>query len=118
MLFAIREVPGLSDLYERERRQKPRLDHPFPATLRGIDAMGEWLDIDTVLDNMSASGLYVRISRQLEPGARVAVGIGLKRSGQWETTARVAMRGVVTRVERPRAGEYGTAITFTKYRIY
>ena len=106
------------DVHERERRRSPRLNHPFPATLRGTDAMGQWVDIDTVLDNMSANGLYVRISRQLEPGARITVGIALKRSDQWEPTACVAMRGVVMRVEQPRRGEYGTAIAFKRYRIY
>ena len=108
----------MSDFEERDRRRKPRLDHPFPATLRGIDAQGERLDIDTILDNMSAIGLYVRISRRLDPGARIAVGVGLKQSGQWEVTARVATRGVVTRVEQAIPGEYGTAVAFTRYRIY
>jgi hypothetical protein len=101
-----------------ERRQKRRVSQPFPATLRGVDARGERVDIDTVLDNISANGVYVRISRQLERGARIGVGIGLKQSDQWDATARVAVRGVVARVERTRTGEYGTGIAFTKYRIY
>jgi hypothetical protein len=107
----------LSDFHERERRRSPRLEYLFPATLRGTDAMGQRLDIDTVLDNISANGLYVRISRRLEPGVAIAVGIALKR-GQWETTGRVALRGIVTRVELPRRGEYGVAIAFSRYRFY
>ncbi|MFN2447141.1 MAG: PilZ domain-containing protein [Vicinamibacterales bacterium] len=101
-----------------ERRAKPRLERPFPVTLRGVDAMGEALNIDTVLDNLSPGGLYVRIPRRVEPGAKLSVAIRLSEDGVREQTARLATRGVVLRVESTPNGEYGVALAFTTHRIF
>src|SRR5438270_3427276 len=48
-----------------ERRRRPRLYEPFPVMVRGVDASGTSFEINTVLDNMSADGLYVRLRRQV-----------------------------------------------------
>ncbi len=91
---------------------------PFPVTVRGVDATGEPLDIDTVLDNMSGGGLYVRIPRPIERGARLTAGIRVSPSGALERSARIAVRGVVTRVDLTPSGEHGVALAFTKHRIF
>src|SRR5436309_12834451 len=56
-----------------ERRSVPRIATPFPATLRGVDQAGDWFRIDTVLDNFSAAGLFMRLVRPIEPGATMFV---------------------------------------------
>jgi hypothetical protein len=108
----------VTDFRQRERRGRPRVEQPFPVTVRGLDAMGEPLDIDTVLDNMSVGGLYVRIPRRIEPGARLTVGIRLSVPEAQERTACVATRGMVLRVESAPGGEHGLAVAFTKYRVF
>jgi hypothetical protein len=45
---------GLTDF--RERRAGRRVERPFPVTVRGVDALGEPLDIDTVVENVSKGG--------------------------------------------------------------
>ena len=108
----------MPDFPDRERREKPRVEQPFPVTVRGVDATGEPLDIDTVLDNMSVGGLYVRIPRRLEPGAQITVGIRVSAPWEERPAARVATRGVVLRVESKPDGEHGLAVAFTRYRVF
>ena len=108
----------MSYQFEGERRARPRVEQPFPATVRGVDAMGEPLGIDTVLDNISANGLFVRIPRPVEPGATLAVGIRLSVTRVQGGGARVATRGLVKRVERTSDGQYGIAVEFVRYRVF
>jgi PilZ domain len=110
------KVPRLTDF--RERRVVPRAELPFQVTVRGIDAIGEPLNIDTVLDNISGRGLYVRIPRRVEPGTRLTLGIQLSESLHGRPAARVAVRGVVRRVESMPDGENGLAVEFTRYRLF
>src|SRR3989442_14633652 len=51
-----------------ERRQKPRIQEPFPAKVRGIDCMGDPFEVEAVLDNVSAGGLYMRMEPFQEAG--------------------------------------------------
>lgn len=104
--------------FEGERRARPRVEQPFPATVRGVDAMGEPLGIDTVLDNISANGLFVRIPRPVEAGATLAVGIRLSVARVEGGGARVATRGLVKRVEHTADGQYGIAVEFVRYRVF
>jgi PilZ domain len=61
-------LPGLA-----ERRVKPRLKHPFPTTARGTDAKGELFELDCVLDNVSSTGVYLRLPRRMNLGAEMNV---------------------------------------------
>jgi PilZ domain-containing protein len=108
----------VTDFPERERRGRPRIEQPFSATVRGVDATGERLDIDAVLDNMSTGGLYVRIPRPIEPGTRLTFGIRVWVPGALEPGARIAARGVVKRVNATPRGEYGLAVEFTRHRVF
>jgi hypothetical protein len=109
---------GLSDLRGQERRASPRTDTSFPATVRGVDATGDILDVETVLDNLSGGGLYVRLQQRVAQGAHLAVGIRLSEAGVPGRAARVAARGVVLRVEPAPDGRFGLAIRFTKSRVF
>ena len=108
----------MSHFRDRERRASPRTDTSFVVTIRGIDARGKALDIDTMLDNLSGSGMYVRIPRRVERGEPVAVGIRFAETGTLGRVARVAARGIVVRVDPTPAGEFGLAIAFTKTRVF
>jgi hypothetical protein len=86
-------------------------------TVRGIDAYGERLDVDTILDNVSGGGMYVRLPTRVERGDPLAVGIRFS-EGSSGRAARVAARGVVLRVDAAPDGAFGVAIAFTKTRVF
>ena len=101
-----------------ERRRKPRICQPFPATVQGKAARGERFETNTQLNNLSAGGLYMRLAQCVEPGAKLGAVI------QFSTTRtngvgapRVAIEGVVLRVELNPNGAYGVALEFTHYRF-
>ena len=101
-----------------EQRRQPRLYEPFPTQVRGVDAGGETFDINTVLDDFSAGGLYLRLPQRLEPGARVFAVVRLAtRKGPGGSEARVAVSGRVRRVEPKPDGGCGVAVQFTRHRF-
>jgi hypothetical protein len=102
--------------FESERRANPRVAHPFPVTLR-TTGIGGVLHIETVLDNVSARGLFVRLVRPIEPGASLSIGIRLWAADPQVAGARVSARGVVRRMERLGDGEYGIAVEFSRPRV-
>jgi PilZ domain-containing protein len=111
------ENRGLSNPFGRERRASPRVDHPFPVTVRTVKAMGEALHVETVIDNMSARGLFVRLSRPIALGAPLTTVIRLSVDGREDACARVVARGVVRRVELKANGQYGIAVEFARHRV-
>jgi hypothetical protein len=76
-----------------DRRRHPRLRTPFPAILRGKDASGESFEVNAVLDNISAGGLYVRLERCVKRGTRLFVVVRLSAtSAGWGLQARHGVR--------------------------
>ena len=101
-----------------ERRSKPRIQNPFPATVRGVNARGEAFETDTVLDNLSASGLHLFLLQRVKQGAKVFIVIQFSTDPTVkETRARVAIRGDVLRAERESSGACGIAVSFTGHRF-
>jgi PilZ domain len=85
--------------------------------VRGVDVSGEAFEIHTVLDNFSASGLYVRLQRRVDPGMKLFAIVRVSASGPEVPAPRVAVRGVVLRTEPQPNGTWGVAIRFTRYRF-
>src|SRR5262245_27835599 len=80
-----------------ERRAKARISHPFPTKVQGTDAAGENFEISCAIDNISSRGVYLRLPRQLEPGAQLDLVV---KFGTVEGTgARAFMRCQVLRTE-------------------
>jgi PilZ domain len=103
------------DLFEH--RSVSWLAMPFPATVRGVDQSGDRFRIDTVLDNFSAAGLYVRLARPIEPGATLFVVVRFTVAPVARPTAPgMAARGVVMWAE-PRHGVWGIAVKFMRQRF-
>ena len=101
-----------------ERRSAVRIELPFPATVRGVDATGERFELDTVLDNFSGDGLYLRLARPVEPGMKLFIVVRLSIAPAREAdAARVALRGVVLRVEPQADGRCGVAVAFRHHRF-
>src|SRR5690242_18018701 len=54
-----------------ERRDKPRVQIAYPATVRGIDANGEAFEVNTLIDNLGAGGLFVHLPRPIAKGVQL-----------------------------------------------
>jgi hypothetical protein len=101
-----------------ERRNKPRIEFPFPASIRGIDISAKAFEVNTTLNNISAAGLHVRLPCVVNEGASLSIVARLadastdKRFG-----VRVSIQGVVVRVEPNLDGTSGVAVKFTRHNI-
>ena len=99
-----------------ERRRKPRIYKPFIAKIRGIDADGKPFEVDTVLDDLSASGLYLRLQKIVKKDATLYINIQLSLSRERPGPV-VETEGVAVRVEPRPSGFFGLAVEFTKHRF-
>lgn len=98
-----------------DRRSKPRLAKPFHINVQGRAQDGSSFEVATVLKNMSSSGIYLYLDRQVEVGARLALTIRLSTSENDEVpVARVAVKGIVVRTESQPNGDCGTAVAIIK----
>lgn len=69
-----------------------------------------------MLDNLSASGLSLRLTRRVKPGAPlfIVVQLGI----QPDTPApRIALRGMIQRVEPNNDASCTLAVVFSRYRF-
>ena len=103
---------------EGERRSKPRIEGPFSAIVHGVDAGGETFEVYTVIDNLSARGLYLRLNQRLEPGTTLFTVTSLLNPGKIrEFAPRLALHGVVLRTELKPGGVCGVAVVFSHHRF-
>jgi len=101
-----------------ERRNKPRIDLPFAAKVRGVDANGDAFEMESVLDNFSAGGLYLRMARDLKQGAELLVLVELPIAAAENSRAsQIEAQGVILRAEPQADGGCGVAVAFTKHRF-
>jgi hypothetical protein len=101
-----------------ERRSALRIATPFPATLRGVNQAGDRFRIDTVLDNFSAAGLYLRLVRPIEPGETLFVVVRFTVAPAVRLAAPgVAARAVVVWAAPQPDGAWGVALKFTRQRF-
>lgn len=101
-----------------DRRRKERINIPFQVIVRCVDAGGSLLKTRTVVDNISPTGMYVRLPRLVKKGADLAATLFLYTGPPTKTFgARVSIRGVVLRVEPYPDGTVGVAVKFTDHRF-
>ncbi len=101
-----------------ERRGKPRICVPFHAKVKGVDEKGDAFDVDTVLDNISGDGLYLRLMPCVEQGTKLSLVLGLHSASKaTDGDARFSIDGVVRRVEKRTGGACGVAVTFHHVRV-
>ncbi|HEX6291576.1 MAG TPA: hypothetical protein VFZ66_20500 [Herpetosiphonaceae bacterium] len=103
-------------LQETERRSLLRVELPFPAIVRGLDVNQQSFEEHTVLDNLSAHSLALRLERLVEPGAKLFLVVRLATEPAGPAP-RVAVRAVVHRVDRRGFDQYSVAMIFTAYRF-
>lgn len=101
-----------------ERRGKPRICVPFHARVKGVDEKGKAFNVDTVLDNISGDGLYLRLMPCVDQGATLSLVVGLHSASETtEDVARFSIDGLVRRVEKKTGGACGVAVTFRTVRV-
>lgn len=106
---------ALSNYAGQERRSKARLYKPFCAKVIGVNVAGRAFETEVVLENLSASGLYLRLAQQVETGTQLSVVMDL---GEGEELAsRVVAKGVVLRTQPQPDGTNGVAVILTRHRF-
>gem|GEM_PF-1087997 len=99
-----------------ERRGHPRIYQPFLTTVRDYigAACGQVFKIETLLDNLSASGMYLQLAQPVLQGAEIHAFIQLPNpSTTKEASAQlVATTGVVLRAKPQPDGRCGIAVAF------
>jgi hypothetical protein len=111
-------VSSLNNYEGVERRLKPRVEGPFFARLRGVDAGGAAFQENVFIINMSPTGIYLRTLRQVEPGANVFLVFRLPASlTESDSGALIAVRGIVLRTDAESDGSFGSALTITSHRF-
>jgi hypothetical protein len=98
-----------------ERRSKPRIKKPFPTRAWGVDAAGEAFQIDCVLDNMSSTGVYLRMPKKMRSGDELSLAIRLLNGA--DGGAATLVRGHVLRDEPQADGLNGIALAIKHYEF-
>lgn len=97
-----------------ERRIKPRIRHSFPTWVSGIDVNGREFSLEVGLENMSSSGLYLRMPREVKAGDTLNV---LVRFSNGKPGATAAVVANILRVEPGVDGLNGVAMAIKQYEF-
>jgi hypothetical protein len=96
-----------------ERRTKPRSSDALPARVWGVDINDQPFSFDCLLDNMSASGLYLRMPRRMKFSAVISLVVRLPNGPVDGRLA--AIKGAVTRDEIEPDGHTGLGIRIIEH---
>jgi hypothetical protein len=103
---------------QAERRRKPRINHPFGVKVSGRDTLGEAFAFDTVIDNMSSTGIFLKLPRDVSFGAKVSMLVRLSTRKQEDLeVANVSLEAVVIRKELLQDESWGLAFLITRRRF-
>jgi hypothetical protein len=107
--------PGYSG---QERRTSARIQTPFPAIVRSVEANDQLFEEHTILDNLGSCGLSLRLARQFQQGIRLVVLLRFSVSPNADASvAWIELHGMVLRTEPWPGGIFGTAIRLTHRRF-
>ena len=96
-----------------ERRTKPRSSDVLPARVWGVDINDHPFSFDCLLDNMSASGLYLRMPRRMKFSASISLVVRLPNGPVERKLA--AIKGSVIRNEMETDGHTGLGIRILEH---
>lgn len=109
------------NLPEPPTRPRPaRVHERFHARVSGRDRDGERFKLYTVIDNLGAGGLYLKMPRGVKPGATLSVVVRFSTRRFEPTTDEVsclAASGRVLRAEPQPDGRWGVAVEFRRHRF-
>ena len=101
-----------------ERRRKPRISEPFKVKVSGKDALGENFEFDTVVDNLSSTGVFLKLPLDVSFGAKVSMLIRLSTAHiEAREVAKVSVEALVVRKEMVKDKIWGVAFKILKRRF-
>lgn len=98
-----------------ERRSKPRSSDVLPARVWGVDIDDHPFSVDCHLENISASGLFLRLPHRMKFSSSISVVVRLL-NGPIEGVV-AAIKGTVMREELKSDGHRGIGIRITEHRF-
>ena len=99
-----------------ERRSKPRSSEALPARVWGVDVDDHPFSFDCLLDNMSASGLYLRLPRRMAFSSAVSLVVRLL-NGPVDGMMAAAIKGIVIRDDLECDGHTGIGIRIVEHQF-
>jgi hypothetical protein len=101
-----------------ERRSKPRIEGPFFVIVRGDAGGGEFFESHSVIDNISAGGLYLRLKQPVGLGMTLFFTTSFSTADGCDAfVPRLALHGTVLRTERTANGACGVAVALSHHRF-
>lgn len=101
-----------------DRRSKPRIYEDFVAKVRGVGATRQRFVEHTIVENLSSSGLYMRLGQDVVPESRLLIVLRLLfPNSEQDSVLLIAFSGVVLRSEPHPDDAFGVAIRFSRYRF-
>ena len=98
-----------------ERRRKARISQPFPTRAWGTDTEGQSFEVDCALDNISSSGLYLRMAPQMKSGTELNVVVKFLSDENAGPTALLVCE--VLRAEDQPDGQHGFAMAIKAHHF-
>jgi hypothetical protein len=98
-----------------ERRSKPRSNDALPARVWGVDIEDEPFSFDCLVDNISGSGIYLRMPRRMKFSSAISLVVRLI-NGPVEGAA-AAIKGIVIRDQIEDDGHRGVGIRIVEHRF-
>jgi len=98
-----------------ERRSKPRSNDVLPARVWGVDSDDQPFSYDCHLDNISASGLFLRLPRRMKFSSSISLVVRLLNGP--DDSAVAAIKGTVMREELKPDGDRGIGIRITEHKF-
>jgi hypothetical protein len=99
----------------QERRSKARISEPFPARIWGVDSGDLPFNVDCQLDNISSTGLYLKVPKLVDAGSEVRLIVHLLHGPTSGVTA--SLQGRIVRTESQADGRHGLAIAISKHKF-
>ena len=96
-----------------ERRAKPRSQNKLTARVWGVDRDDQPFSLDCVLDNISASGLYLRLPRRMKFSASISLAVRLPNASVDGRFA--AINGTIIRNQIEHDGHAGLAVKIIEH---
>lgn len=101
-----------------ERRGKPRLYWRCPAMVHGVERGGEAFEINAVITNVSASGLYLRLRKCVETGTALFIIMRFTDASAAEARGPlIKIHGRALRIEPQPDGECGAAVAIAHHEF-
>jgi len=104
-------------VYLPERRIKPRIRCDCPARIQGHDENGKKFEEDGRAINLSRSGLYILLNREITNGMDLSIRLALPTGYLDLGTSKLALEGKVVRGELRSETVFGIAVEFQNYRF-